>query len=350
MAVCDRLAAAKVFCSNRYEIGLGRERRAKRAAVPRVPGDFQTSDNCLDEAPVSRAIRVRHGTPPRIRLHPKARLHRTYIHPGSGRVPCELEIATAARFLKGDRKVLDWGTSGSGLHIHAREILFLTGIVRAPLAGLLADDERPLVLAGKGEERVAARRNVRAADHDVPCGDEGSGFIRAGSPDLAILHDIREDVAAFLARAGVVNGDRLPAGKFALRRSGWTRALGFVLLSLQGACDGKGEHQRTTNDWDLTHASSSYRTTQSHDRDHSAPLSRACHLTTPNSIRQIASPTSPSSTDVFSWGHSPLFHSAAVCNTRYLMGPPSGLSLRAMGRGMQTNSVRISSADNWTFA
>jgi hypothetical protein len=67
-------------------------------------------------------------------------------------------------------------------------------------------------------------------------------------------------------------------------------------------------------------------------------------------VRQIASPTSPSSTDVFSCGCSPLFHSAAVCKTRYLMGPPSDLSLRAMGRGMQTNSVRISSADNWTFA
>ena len=65
---------------------------------------------------------------------------------------------------------------------------------------------------------------------------------------------------------------------------------------------------------------------------------------------QIDSPTSPSRTDVFSRGRSPLFHSAAVCATRYLIGPPSGLSLRAMGRGMQTNSVRISSADNWTLA
>jgi hypothetical protein len=39
-----------------------------------------------------------------------------------------------------------------------------------------------------------------------------------------------------------------------------------------------------------------------------------------------------------------------VCNTRYLSGPPSGFSLRVIGRGMQTNSVRISSADNRTFA
>jgi hypothetical protein len=39
-----------------------------------------------------------------------------------------------------------------------------------------------------------------------------------------------------------------------------------------------------------------------------------------------------------------------VCKTRYLSGPPSGFSLRVMGRGMQTNSVRIASADNRTFA
>jgi hypothetical protein len=66
--------------------------------------------------------------------------------------------------------------------------------------------------------------------------------------------------------------------------------------------------------------------------------------------RQIDSPTSPSSTDVFNCGRSPVSHSEAVCSTRYRIGPPSGLSLRVMGRGMQTNSVRISSPDNWTFA
>jgi len=67
-------------------------------------------------------------------------------------------------------------------------------------------------------------------------------------------------------------------------------------------------------------------------------------------LSQIASPTSPSSTDVFSCGRSPLPHSAEVCSTRYRMGPPSGLSLRSMGRGTQTNSVRISSAVSRTFA
>jgi hypothetical protein len=67
-------------------------------------------------------------------------------------------------------------------------------------------------------------------------------------------------------------------------------------------------------------------------------------------VNQIDRPTSPSRTDVFSRGRSPLFQSAAVCNTRYLIGPPSGRSLRVMGRGTQTNSVRISSADNRTFA
>ena len=72
--------------------------------------------------------------------------------------------------------------------------------------------------------------------------------------------------------------------------------------------------------------------------------------TSPQGHRQIDSSTLPSSTDVFSRGRSPLFHSAAVCDTRYLMGPPSDLSLRAMGRGMQTNSVRISLPVSRTYA
>ena len=36
----------------------------------------------------------------------------------------------------------------------------------------------------------------------------------------------------------------------------------------------------------------------------------------PAAARQIDNPTSPSSTDVFNFGRSPLFHSAAVCTTR----------------------------------
>src|SRR5262245_61383216 len=164
----------------------------------------------------------------------KAALHRPHTHRSSGGIPCELEVATVAGFLKGNRKILDWGTRGSGLHFHAREIFFFIGIVRSPLAGFLAEDERPFVLAGNREERVAARRNECAADHDVPGGDEGGGFIRASTPDLVILHDIRENVTAFLARAGIINGDCFSAGKLALCRSGRTRSLGFVLLSPQG--------------------------------------------------------------------------------------------------------------------
>src|SRR6187551_41677 len=174
-------------------------------------------------------------------LHPgdgrrlKATLHRLYSHRGSGRIPCEREVASVTSFLKGNREILDRGAGGSRLHLHAREIFFLTRIVRAPLAGLLADDECPLVLSGKGEERVAPRRNTRAADHDVPGGDEGGGFIRAGTPHCAILHDVREYIAAPFARAGIVDGDCFPAGKLALCCSGRTGPLGFVLLSEQGA-------------------------------------------------------------------------------------------------------------------
>jgi len=68
------------------------------------------------------------------------------------------------------------------------------------------------------------------------------------------------------------------------------------------------------------------------------------------SVRQIDKPASPSRSEHFSCGRSPLFQRAAVCTTRYRIGPPSGRSLRVTGRGMQTNSVRISSADKRTFA
>ena len=69
-----------------------------------------------------------------------------------------------------------------------------------------------------------------------------------------------------------------------------------------------------------------------------------------NGVGQIDNPASPSRIELFICGRSPLLQSAAVCSTRYRMGPPSGRSLRVMGRGTQTNSVRISSADNRTFA
>ena len=53
------------------------------------------------------------------------------------------------------------------LHIHARQVFAFAWIVGTPLAGLLADDKRPLVCIWDGEERIAAGGNVLAADGDA---------------------------------------------------------------------------------------------------------------------------------------------------------------------------------------
>ena len=57
---------------------------------------------------------------------------------------------------------------GQGLAGHgcAAEVLAL-GVFGAPLAGLLVDDEEPLVCAGQGVEGVGAGGNVERADLEV---------------------------------------------------------------------------------------------------------------------------------------------------------------------------------------
>ena len=54
---------------------------------------------------------------------------------------------------------------------------------------------------------------------------------------------------------------------------------------------------------------------------------------------QIENSGSPSTICNSNFGFSPLSHKAARCLVRYSRGPPSALSLRSTGRGMQTNSV-----------
>ena len=58
------------------------------------------------------------------------------------------------------------GGQGFAGHGCAAEVVAL-GVGDAPLAGLLADDEDPLVFAGQGEEGVGAGGNVEGADLEV---------------------------------------------------------------------------------------------------------------------------------------------------------------------------------------
>ena len=100
---------------------------------------------------------------------------------------------------EGDGHVFLWGGQGFAGHGCAAEIVAL-GIGDAPLAGLLADDEDPLIFAGQGEERVGAGGDVEGDDLEVRCSDEGGGGIGSGAPDFAVGNDVGADGAALEAR------------------------------------------------------------------------------------------------------------------------------------------------------
>ena len=112
-------------------------------------------------------------------------------------------------------------SSGAGslrdFHRDAREVEFLPGIRNAPLAGLLADDKRPLVRRGKREERVAAGGDRRLLHEHGRVDDEGGGFIRAGAPLFAIGHQVAENLSPAHAGARVVHVNRLAVGESAGR-------------------------------------------------------------------------------------------------------------------------------------
>ena len=60
---------------------------------------------------------------------------------GAGVFPLHLERAFAARLVERDGEVLHWRRSFRNSHRDAHQIFLLAGIVRSPLARLLADDQ-----------------------------------------------------------------------------------------------------------------------------------------------------------------------------------------------------------------
>src|ERR1700730_7151883 len=71
-------------------------------------------------------------------------------------LPVDVQRATCAVFIKRDREVLDSRRQLGDCHVDAREIFAWAGIGSAPLAGFLADHQRPLVCIWNGEDGVAA--------------------------------------------------------------------------------------------------------------------------------------------------------------------------------------------------
>ncbi len=96
----------------------------------------------------------------------------------------KFRLAPAPSLVERNSEILD-GRNRGDLQVDARKIIAWAGIVRAPFAGLLADDQSPLVLVGNGKHRVTTSRDGFAANGDISGGDERGGFIRAQAPHFA---------------------------------------------------------------------------------------------------------------------------------------------------------------------
>src|SRR5713101_2320562 len=130
-----------------------------------------------------------------------------------------------------NRKVLDRRRSLGNGHGHARQLFRLVLVRNPPFAGVLADNQRPLVCSWNREDRVTTSGNVRSLGRGkVLINHERGRIIRSGAPDFAIRYKSAEDLTSLRTRAGIIHGDGFAVGKFALRLRGWTGALALVLL------------------------------------------------------------------------------------------------------------------------
>ena len=87
----------------------------------------------------------------------------------------------------------------AGFRVHTGQFVRFSGIFRSPFPLCLADNQRPLVSAGNGEDRVAARGNVSAALDDVGRSDEGGCFAGAGAQEFYARQRLAKDFAAAYA-------------------------------------------------------------------------------------------------------------------------------------------------------
>src|SRR5271166_2416027 len=170
-----------------------------------------------------------------------------FLGDGDGRsrgFPVEVHGATVGRLVEGDGEVFYRGGQAGRSHVHADEVTVCAGIGRTPFAGFFADNQGPFVFVGNGEERVAAGGDRFAAYREVGVGDEGGGFVGAGAPDLAVGNQTAVNLAAFGARAGVIDGKGFAAAEVAGSLCG--RA-GARLLFLCGAHADEGAEDQGAN-------------------------------------------------------------------------------------------------------
>src|ERR1017187_8936225 len=167
-----------------------------------------------------------------------------HVDAGDGVFPIQLQHGRGrARLVQRDGEHLHARWQLSYLHVHPRQVLAFA-VFRAPLAGLLVDDQLPAIHAGQGVKGIAARRDVGAADGQVSVGLEAGCCVRSGTPDLAVRHKSAEYLPSAHGRTTVLDGDRLSVIELYRRLA--RRAERFFLLRHAGCRaygDGKhGEH------------------------------------------------------------------------------------------------------------
>src|SRR5437868_6706639 len=80
-------------------------------------------------------------------------------------------------------------------------------IFETPLAGLLLDNEVPLLLIEPHEESVVPLGNVQRLDGEIGIGVEGGRLIGSGSPDLAVRFKPAENLSIVQLRGAIVDLD-----------------------------------------------------------------------------------------------------------------------------------------------
>src|SRR5438105_5175718 len=170
------------------------------------------------------------------------------VHRGSRVLPVEVHGAAITFLIEGDGEIFNRSGGFGCCHVGTRQIVVFARIICTPLTCFLADNERPLVFVGYGEDGVAAGGNVFAADGEVGISNERSGLICPGAPYLAVGHESAIDFARLMglgiadAGARIVHVNGLAVSELALRVGRWAGTLALVLL--RGGCDCEGNDQQ----------------------------------------------------------------------------------------------------------
>src|SRR5262249_7759891 len=176
-----------------------------RFSISTMIGPSDSTSYCCDRMqPPQKKAKITNRHAPREDFNRSSLLR--YVHRSPGRLPIHTQGARCATLIKGNREIFLRGGQLGDLHVDAREIGGRAGVIGAPLAGSLADDQGPLGFVRNGEKRVATSRYSGSAYGQVGIGDKCGGFIGSGAPDLVERHDPAENLAPFGARTG--GGDR----------------------------------------------------------------------------------------------------------------------------------------------